>query len=132
MSSATTKLPSDSEIQEQSTTSETCTEVYIWKDFNASDADVVFQSSDNVLFHIHRKNLEVHAAGFPPAEISTEKKIVSLSEDAWTLENLFPYIYPVRYPDINALSFEDLSKLAEAAEKYQVFSVMHICKLRMM
>ncbi|KAG6896812.1 hypothetical protein C0992_005912 [Termitomyces sp. T32_za158] len=122
MSSTTTKPPSDSEIQEQSTTSET---------FNASDADVVFRSSDNVLFHIHRRNLEVHAAGFPPAEFSTDGKLVPLSEDASTLERLFQYIYPMRYQNVDLLSFEDLSNLAEAAEKYGVYSVMHLCQLRM-
>ncbi|KAG6887765.1 hypothetical protein C0992_010835 [Termitomyces sp. T32_za158] len=122
MSSAITKLHKEPEIREQLTTSET---------FNASDADVVFKSSDNVLFYIHRKNLEVHAAGFPPPEISTNNKIVSLSEDASTFENLFPYIYPMRCPNIDLLPFQDLSKLAEAAEKYQVYSVMQICKLRM-
>ncbi|KAG6815052.1 hypothetical protein H0H87_005503 [Tephrocybe sp. NHM501043] len=36
-----------------------------------------------------------------------------------------------RHPDIELLSIEDLCKLAEAAEKYEVFGVMNICKIRM-
>ncbi|KAG6872284.1 hypothetical protein C0995_011227 [Termitomyces sp. Mi166 len=98
--------------------------------FHALDADVLFKSSDGVIFRIHRKNLEVHATGFPLSGLNPNGEILSLTEDALTLENLFSYIYPQRYPDINVMSFEDLSKLAEAAEKYKCFSVMHICKLR--
>ncbi|KAG6884331.1 hypothetical protein C0993_012081, partial [Termitomyces sp. T159_Od127] len=112
-----TKLPENPEPQQQSRT---------------SGNYIVFESSDDVLFHIHRKNLEVHAAGGPPPQIITSNgEIVSLHEDASTLENLFPYIYPLRYPDIDILQFQDLSKLAEAAEKYEIYSVMHVCKLRM-
>ncbi|KAG6872283.1 hypothetical protein C0995_011226 [Termitomyces sp. Mi166 len=100
------------------------------KKFHASDADVVFQSSDNVLFHLHRKNLETQAAGFPPSEFSTDGEIVSLTEDAATLENLFEYVYPRRHPEVELLSVDELLKLAEAAEKYEVFNVMNMCRTR--
>ncbi|KAG6916790.1 hypothetical protein DXG01_005313 [Tephrocybe rancida] len=101
------------------------------KHFHALDADVVFKSSDNVLFHIHRKNLETHAGAFPPAEIETREEIVPLIEDASTLENLFQYVYPQRLPEIESYPFDDLYKLAEAAEKYEIFSVMSACKSRL-
>ncbi|KAG6916792.1 hypothetical protein DXG01_005315 [Tephrocybe rancida] len=103
--------------------------------FNASDADVIFKSSDNVLFHIHRKNLETHAAAFPPSEFATNGEIVPLTEDASTLSNLFQYVYPKRPSDVELLPFEDLSKLAEAAEKYETLALnlvtrgLHICFL---
>ncbi|KAG6916794.1 hypothetical protein DXG01_005317 [Tephrocybe rancida] len=93
-------------------------------------ADVVFKSSDNVLFHIHRKNLETQAAAFPPSEFVTNGEIVPLTEDASTLEKLFQYVYPQRQPDIELLSFDELLKLAEAVEKYEVFHVMSACKSR--
>ncbi|KAG6916797.1 hypothetical protein DXG01_005320 [Tephrocybe rancida] len=98
--------------------------------FQASDADVIFQSSDNVWFHIHRKNLETQTGAFPPAEIETHGEIVPLTEDASTLENLFQYVYPQRQPDLELLSVDELYKLAEAAEKYEVFNVMSMCKAR--
>ncbi|KAG6916793.1 hypothetical protein DXG01_005316 [Tephrocybe rancida] len=98
--------------------------------FHSSDADVVFKSSDNVLFHIHRKNLEAHAAAFPPSEFDTRGEIVPLTEDASTLEKLFRYMYPQRHPDIELLHFEGLYELAEAAEKYEAFGVMSACKSR--
>ncbi|KAG6838120.1 hypothetical protein H0H87_003939, partial [Tephrocybe sp. NHM501043] len=77
---------------------------------------------DGVQFSIHRKNLETHAAGFPPSEFKTLDEIVYLTEDAGTLELLFQFIYPQRLPDVNAMSFEVVLPLAEAAEKYEVFS----------
>ncbi|KAG6916789.1 hypothetical protein DXG01_005312 [Tephrocybe rancida] len=99
--------------------------------FNASDADVVFKSSDNVLFHIHRKNLETHSEAFPPSEFSTNGEVVPLTEDASTLNNLFECVYPRRSSPIERLPFEYLSKLAEAAEKYEIFSAMVVCKMRL-
>ncbi|KAF9461570.1 hypothetical protein BDZ94DRAFT_1299144 [Collybia nuda] len=100
--------------------------------FNAADADVTFQSSDRVLFRVHRMNLEFASGGFPPAETDTHGETVVLSEDASTLELLFQYMYPNPLPDIQSkCSFDNILKLGEAAEKYQVFSAMYICKLSM-
>ncbi|KAG6846701.1 hypothetical protein H0H93_012344, partial [Arthromyces matolae] len=75
-------------------------------------------------------NLETHAGGFPPGEIETKGEVVVLTESASTLENLFQYVYPQRHPDIELLPFLELSNLAEAAEKYEVFGVITICKTR--
>ncbi|KAH0581489.1 hypothetical protein H2248_011205 [Termitomyces sp. 'cryptogamus'] len=99
--------------------------------FHASDADIVVRWSDNILFHVHRKNLETHAAGFPSSEFDAKGEIVPLTEDASTLENLLRYMYPQRIPDIELLAFDHLYDLAEAADKYEVFHVMNMCKMRM-
>ena len=48
-----------------------------------------------------------------------------------TLEYLFQFCYPEHRPDVQALEFVALAFLAEAAEKYQVFSAMAICKICM-
>ena len=98
---------------------------------NAADSDIIFESSDNILFHVHRKNLETHAAGFPPAEIDTCGETVQLTEDGATLELLFAFMYPRRHPDLESTPFVPLASLAEAAEKYEVFSAMNMCKIRM-
>ncbi|KAG6838829.1 hypothetical protein H0H93_006325, partial [Arthromyces matolae] len=58
------------------------------------------------------------------------EEIVSLTEDSETLTTLFQYVYPRRNPDIELLTFDQFYKLAEAAEKYQVFNAMDSCKLR--
>ncbi|KAJ7440249.1 hypothetical protein FB451DRAFT_1377648 [Mycena latifolia] len=100
--------------------------------FSFPDADVTFRSSDGVLFHLHRKNLEVCTEGFPPAEISTRgESVVDLSETSATLELLFQFIYPQRHPALDTPPFGVLDPPAEAAEKYQVFSAMNICHIRM-
>ncbi|KAJ7608257.1 hypothetical protein FB45DRAFT_1130237, partial [Roridomyces roridus] len=99
------------------------------------DSDVTFRSSDNILFLVHRKNLDnldVCAGGFPPSEMaSTEGEVVELTETSTTLELLFQFMYPQQHPALDITPFEVLEPLAEAAEKYQVFPAMNICHIRM-
>ena len=97
----------------------------------APDFDVTFQSSDGILFQIHKINLEVNTGGFVPPEFETHNEIAHLTETANTLELLFQFCYPDHRPDVEALDFDALALLAEAAEKYQVFSAMDICKIYM-
>ncbi|KAF9457614.1 hypothetical protein BDZ94DRAFT_1301777 [Collybia nuda] len=79
------------------------------------DADVIFQSVDGVLFLIHRKYLEANTEGFPPACFDTQNE----------------FVYPARLPYLDSIPFETLAPLAEAAEKYQVYSAMNMCRVRM-
>ena len=44
---------------------------------------------------------------------------------------LFQFMYPQRQPNLKQLEFRTLSALAEAAEKYQVFSALDICSVYM-
>ncbi|KAF8972782.1 hypothetical protein BDZ97DRAFT_858345 [Flammula alnicola] len=98
--------------------------------FDASDADVMIQSSDGVIFRIHQKNLETHTGVFPPAEFDTQE-VVYLSEPASVLEILFHFIYPKRYPGLEDQNFEVVAAVAEAVEKYEVFSAMKTCEVRL-
>lgn len=95
----------------------------------APNFDVKFQSSDGILFQIHKINLEINAGGFVPPEFETHNEIVHLTETAMTLELLFQFCYPDHRPDVEALEFDAL--LAEAAEKYQLFSAMNIYRTSM-
>ncbi|KAF7978046.1 hypothetical protein HWV62_1667 [Athelia sp. TMB] len=98
----------------------------------ADDADVTFRSCDGVLFKIHRNNLAVVSEGFaPPPGTDSSNEIVSLTENAETLELLFQYMYPRRQPNLSVLRFKLLAELAEAAEKYQVFAAMASCNVSM-
>ncbi|KAF9458531.1 hypothetical protein BDZ94DRAFT_1301170 [Collybia nuda] len=99
--------------------------------FNAIDADIIFKSFDNVHFKIHRKNLESCTGGFPPAGFETLGEILPLTESASTLELLFQFIYPMPQPNLRSCTFEILAAVAEAAEKYQVYSAIYICVLIM-
>ncbi|KAF7978049.1 hypothetical protein HWV62_1673 [Athelia sp. TMB] len=94
----------------------------------ADDADATFRSCDGILFKVHRKNLETHSEGFsPPPSTSSQNQIVPLTENADTLDLLFQFTYPRRQPDLTDIEFKQLAELAEAAEKYQVFTAMASC-----
>ncbi|KAF8890805.1 hypothetical protein CPB84DRAFT_1711302 [Gymnopilus junonius] len=98
---------------------------------NADDADVTFQSSDNVLFHIHRRNLEAHTGAFPGKEFINDGETVCLTEPAEVLEIVFQFIYPKRYPRLKDLDFDIVADVAEAVEKYEIFSAMLTCEVRL-
>ena len=97
----------------------------------SSDADVIFESADGVLLHIHRKNLEICTGAFPPSEIPTNEEHVLLSESGETLELLFKFVYPARHPGLEDFGIDVVAPLAEAAEKYEVYSAMNVCQQRM-
>lgn len=44
---------------------------------------------------------------------------------------LFQYIYPQRQPNLTRIEFTQLAKVAEAAEKYQIYTAIEICNIRM-
>jgi len=99
--------------------------------FNAPDADVTIKSIDGVQFSLHRKYLAANTGAFPPMEIETAGEIVNLTEDAATLELLFQFIYPQRHPSLDGAPYKVVAPLAEAAEKYEVFAAMNICRMKM-
>ncbi|KAG6825816.1 hypothetical protein H0H87_008656 [Tephrocybe sp. NHM501043] len=107
------------------------TELRVSEKFNAVDAEVVFKSSDDVIFRIHWLNLTACTEGFSPPETSTFSEIVPLTEPSATLELLFVFLYPQPLPDLGELDFDLLSALAEAAEKYRVFSAMNLCTIHL-
>ncbi|KAJ3906151.1 hypothetical protein F5879DRAFT_798165, partial [Lentinula edodes] len=99
---------------------------------NAADADVVIRSCDNVEFRLHKKNLEFLSGGFPPADTETNpNEIVRLSESGETLEILFQFMYPQRFPSLDNMKIDPLIELAETAEKYEIFALIHICELHL-
>lgn len=98
---------------------------------SASDSDITIASSDGVLFKVHRRNLEMHSEGFPGEEMATLNEVVNLTETSTTLELLFQYMYRQPQPDLEKVPFTVLAPLAEAAEKYRVFSAIEICKIYM-
>lgn len=94
--------------------------------------DVSFESADGKVFHLQRKYLEMNTGGFPPTEFDTQgSDPVQLTESSVVLEALFRFAYPVTQPDLEDVSFEVIAAVAEAAEKYIVFSAMNFCRLRM-
>jgi len=105
--------------------------------FCALDSDITLQSSDGVLFKVHRKNLEMHAEGFAGADAvvsaskSSDNEIIPLSETSTTLELLLQYMYRQPQPNLQQVDFGTLAAVAEAAEKYQVYAAVTICQFLM-
>jgi hypothetical protein len=99
---------------------------------NAPDADITFQSVDGIMYRIHRKNLECSSAAFPAAEFESKKdEVVPMPEHSEVLDLLFTFMYPERQPNLKKISFRVLADLAEAAEKYEVFSAIATCNTHM-
>ncbi|KAJ3506944.1 hypothetical protein NLJ89_g6579 [Agrocybe chaxingu] len=117
------QMESECSVQEEKTP--------IHPQFNDSEADVTFQSVDGILFNLRRKYLELNTGAFPGAEFDTKGEITHLTETSKVLEVLFQFVYPKEQPDVEELSFMTLAGVAEAAEKYEVYAAMNICKLQM-
>ena len=98
---------------------------------SAADADLTFESSDGVLFKLHRSNLSTHSHAFPGPHVRTNGETVRLEEDSEVLELLLLHVYPDPAPPLDDEDFRTVTRLADAAEKYQVASAMEICRLHM-
>jgi len=58
-------------------------------------------------------------------------EVVPLTESSAVLELLLQYMYRQPQPDLKNVDFETLAGVAEAAEKYQVFTAISWCKMLM-
>ncbi|THU85485.1 hypothetical protein K435DRAFT_732268 [Dendrothele bispora CBS 962.96] len=102
------------------------------------DGDIKFRSSDNVIFQIHQKYLEMSTGGFPSCDVNgstaatTQDEIVSLPETSFVLDVLFRFVYPKLQPDLFDIEdFGQLMDVARAAEKYIVYNAISACQLRL-
>jgi len=75
-----------------------------------------------MLFKVKSFNLEFTSTGFPPSAVKYDEDAatpIPLEEDSKTLDIVFSFAYPdLPLPDMNSLSFEDLLKVAIAADKF--------------
>jgi hypothetical protein len=94
--------------------------------------DLVLESSDGVRYGAHKTNLEQYSAGFPIAEATNSyNEVVALCEKSSVLQPLLQFMHNTQQPDLKKLSFSTLESLAEAVEKYMVFSATQVCKMQM-
>jgi hypothetical protein len=94
------------------------------------DSDITIQSSDGVVFRLHQANLKISMGSWEFAEAKRDE-VVQLPEKSVILDLLFQFCYPERHPELNDLAFDILAELAEAVEKYKVFSAIDICRIGM-
>jgi hypothetical protein len=96
-------------------------------------ADIVLVSSDGHRFGTHCKNLGEFTGGFPLHIAPANGEDVPMPDLGSAALSLFlQYIHHHRQPDLSGVSFGCLSQLAEAAEKYDVYSATEICRVYMM
>ncbi|TFK67444.1 hypothetical protein BDN72DRAFT_770637, partial [Pluteus cervinus] len=95
--------------------------------------DVVIRSSDGQLHGTHSKNLEMYSGGFPPASLADPNQIntIELTETSEIVTLMLKYVHNQRQPDSEKIKFRVMKDLAEAVEKYQIYSAMEVCKLHM-
>ena len=92
-----------------------------------------FSSSDKVIFHVDRSRLARDAHGFPPQELAPPQpsETIPLPEDAVALELLFRIIYREERVRLDSLPFENIAALSEAAEKYDAYAAIMLCRIAM-
>jgi len=93
--------------------------------------DVKLNSADGQVFGAHQRNLEVFSDAFPTAGSTTANEVVNLEENAEVLQLMLQFMHNTRQPDLNKIPFSTLAPLAEAAEKYMIYSAMQICHIHM-
>ncbi|KAF7350759.1 hypothetical protein MSAN_01637000 [Mycena sanguinolenta] len=103
--------------------------------FCAPDADLTVSSCDGVLFKVHRKHLEAHSDVFADAANATlpenGNETVYLEESSDVLDLLFQCMYRQPPPDLQLVEFPLFMRLAEAVEKYAVYSALTLIGIGM-
>lgn len=92
--------------------------------------DVLLRSSDGREFGAHTHNLEVFSnSAFLLAEhtVRPMTEVVQLSETSEVLSLLLKFMHHKQQPDCSKIDFAILLGLAEAVDKYGVYSASELC-----
>ncbi|KAF9524872.1 hypothetical protein CPB83DRAFT_945509 [Crepidotus variabilis] len=92
--------------------------------------DVILKSSNGKLIGSHQAGLNQYSDAFPAVGFEVTEP-VELSETADVLQLMLYFMHHVRQPELKNLDFKVLAGLAEAAEKYSIFTAMDLCKIHM-
>lgn len=107
---------------------------------NVPGTDFIVQSSDGVVFHLHRKNLQLHTddtfpglhdSGSGPTA-SLNQNTILVTEPSSILDIVFRFMYPRRQPRIKVMDFQTILAVADAVEKYKFFAAMNLCEEALM
>lgn len=96
--------------------------------FDDVDADIILRSADNVEFWLYKVIIAKSSSVFrgmltlPDAHAHNKPQVVSVSEDADTLEDLLRFCYPVQRPAFYTV--DQLGTVLMAARKYDMPSVL--------
>lgn len=101
--------------------------------------DIILQTSDGKAISTHKANLGQFSNGFPPYtppgapdalmdEGQGLVERVTLEETADVLRLLLQFMHHTHLPELEDQPFTLVASMAEAAEKYQVYSAVALCK----
>ncbi|TFK70750.1 hypothetical protein BDN72DRAFT_958592 [Pluteus cervinus] len=95
--------------------------------------DVVIKTSDAKYFGAHLQNLENYAHGFPPVSFGKRKRtnFLEVEEDSEVVSLMLHFVHNLPQPDLRKIEMDILVRLAEAVEKYLMYSVMNTCRIVM-
>ncbi|KIY52075.1 hypothetical protein FISHEDRAFT_70308 [Fistulina hepatica ATCC 64428] len=100
--------------------------------FSSADADLMLKSKDGVLFKLKKADLAASSDAFPIPSDGEGSEIVEMEESADVLELLLSFTTRrPHYPDLLDVPFEKRLRLAYAALKWQIPTVMVICRVRL-
>ncbi|TFL00279.1 hypothetical protein BDV98DRAFT_482215, partial [Pterulicium gracile] len=109
-------------------------------------ADLILRSSHGIWFFVRAQDLAAHSTIFSAAEersspvrrAMTPKgtddsplDIVDVTESSETLQLLLQFMRRQPQPNVAEMDFATLERLAEAAEKYEVYSATQLLKFAM-
>ena len=95
--------------------------------------DLVLVSSDGHRFGTHMTNLGEFTGSFPLQITPGNGEEVQMPDlDSKALSLFLKYVHHHRQPDLSNVPFTIITELAEAVEKYDVYSATEICKVQML
>ena len=95
--------------------------------------DLILVSSDGHRFGTHMKNLGEFTGSFPLHITPANGEEVLIPDlDSKVLPLFLRYVHHHRQPNLSQVPFTTLRALAEAVEKYDVYSATEICKVQML
>ena len=96
-----------------------------------TSVDITLKSIDGITFGAHQKNLEFFSEGFPVAGSRVATEVVQLQENADVLRIMLKFMHNARIPELKRVQFSTIAPLAEAVEKYMIYSAMEVCRAYM-
>ena len=90
------------------------------------------KSLDGKLFKVLRQNLEINTGAFPDTNSDSQEDVISLKEPGRIVKIVLQFVRPQKHPTLKDLDFDTLLGVAKAVAKYEVFSAMNMCELRLL
>jgi hypothetical protein len=91
------------------------------------------KTGDGNILGAHSENLGALSRSFPqPAAVpGASLPVTTVNEDSDVVELMLKFMHYMPFPDLSELPIDLLTRLADAAEKYEIYSAMSTCRSEM-